>query len=82
MAEFPEPQQAVPAQHLPAQVTKPDPQVLTQAPALHTSVDGHTVPQTPQFFGSVWRFVQTRLEPVPQVLGLAAGHLQAPPEQV
>jgi len=73
----PDPQQAVPAQHFPAQVTSPDGQESPQAPALQISFAGHTVPQTPQFFESVSTFVQT----APHRLGVAEGQRQAPPVQ-
>jgi hypothetical protein len=64
------------------QAVWPDGQVSVQMPAVQLSPAGHAVPQAPQLFESVCRFVQIALAPVPQAFGIAEGQTHVPPEQI
>ena len=66
--------------HTPLQSVNPAAQVGTQAPDEQVCPAGHTVPQEPQFLGSLVTFVQTAAAPVPQIC-FGATQVQVDEEQ-
>jgi len=46
-------------------------------PLEQKSPDGQAARHAPQFWGSVWKFTQEAVAPVPQAFGVAAGQAHA-----
>jgi hypothetical protein len=66
---------------LPAQAYSPAGQLVTQVPAEHAVPTAHTVPQAPQFIGSLFLLVQNFAPPpVVQASGVVVGHEHVPLE--
>jgi hypothetical protein len=67
--------------HLPAQASSPGGQLVTQVPAEQAWPATQTVPQVPQFIGSLFLMVQNFAPPLAeQASGVVAGQEQVPPE--